>query len=73
MLGQPLSPHRRALNATVCKDGTNNPGPPAVQAGGPGGKWQAFDYCWPMNLPLMLMLSSSTMLEPVSGPPSSTR
>lgn len=27
-------------------------------------------YCWPMIFPLMSMLSSTTMLDPASGPPS---
>lgn len=32
-----------------------------------------FGYCLPMILPLMSTLSSTTMLAPVSGPPSITR
>lgn len=38
----------------------------------PGGLWQG-RYCLPMILPLMSTLSSTTMLAPVSGPPSITR
>ena len=52
---------------------TKNPDQPARQRTGPELNGQVSVYCWPMIFPLMSMLSSTTMLEPASGPPSWTR
>jgi hypothetical protein len=57
-----------------CADaGETESGPALEFLGQPGDFQRGSDYCWPMILPLMSMLSSTTILEPVSGPPSSTR
>jgi hypothetical protein len=46
---------------------------PLQKRAGPELNGQISVYCWPMIFPLMSMLSSTTMLEPASGPPSWTR
>jgi hypothetical protein len=56
-----------------CGDGsTKSWGQPAVAAGWPPVQVRSSAYCLPMTVPLILMLSSSTTLEPVSGPSSRT-
>ncbi len=73
----PVTPSRlkRVINRAVCglPAGQKESRPALECLGQPGGFQRGSDYCWPMILPLMSMLSSTTILEPVSGPPSSTR
>ena len=44
-----------------------------LPCGEPAQATKSRDYCFPINLPLRLTLSRTTMLAPDSGPSSSTR